>query len=201
MKIESVSLTGITKEELAELWDIYVKLGLRRTRTSKKSFIETYFKYNKSKHEWCLVLYKGLIQIGKDDDENVLTFLDFKEKYGTDKPLEKSINKEIHKEKSTDMEIYKEKTIEINGKLRQVIVSVSIMNQKVYAGYSITHIDDKFDTNIGKKIAKGRALNDRTNAVDMVIGKGMDKKFILYAIADHVFRNLENGVIQIRGVK
>lgn len=114
----------------------------------------------------------------------------------------KDIFKENSQQKTEkEMEVFKERTIEVNGKLRQVIVSVLIAGGKVHAGYSITHIDDKFNYEIGKKIAKGRALSERTNLVDMEIGRGMDKKFILYSIADHVFRNLENGVIKIKGVK
>lgn len=101
----------------------------------------------------------------------------------------------------TDMEIYKERTIEINGKLRQVIISVVAVGQKLHAGYAITHIDDKFDEKIGKLVAKGRALNERTNLVDMELGKGMDKKFVLYSVADHIFKQLENGKIIIKGVK
>lgn len=35
----------------------------------------------------------------------------------------------------------------------------------------------------------------------MFLGEGMNKKFILYSIADHVFNNIENGKTIIKGIK
>ena len=41
---------------------------------------------------------------------------------------------------------------------------------------------DKFDKEKSKIISKGRAMNDKTNLItDMVVGIGMNKKYILYA--------------------
>ena len=35
----------------------------------------------------------------------------------------------------------------------------------------------------------------------MDLGRNMDKKYILYSIAEQLFREIESGKIQIKGVK
>lgn len=54
---------------------------------------------------------------------------------------------------------------------------------------------------IAIKIARGRALNERTNLVDMEVGKGMGEKYIMYAIAESIIRKIKFGSIKIKGVK
>lgn len=104
-------------------------------------------------------------------------------------------------QQTTDMEVFKTKVVKINGADRKVTVAVTVTDGKIGAGYSIVHKDDKFNDTIGKTVAKGRALNERSNLVDMTMGIGMEKKYILYSIADHIFRQLENGKIIIKGIK
>lgn len=98
-----------------------------------------------------------------------------------------------------NMIIYKTKEI-LN---RTVTVCVKVAsNIVVTAGYSVTHPDDDFDKEIAKKISLGRASKDKTNVLEpMFLGEGMEKKYILFAIADAVFRDIENKKITIKGIR
>lgn len=97
------------------------------------------------------------------------------------------------------LEIYKTKEI-LN---RKITVCVFVNgNSAVTAGYSVTHPDDEFKKDIAEIISKGRAMKPKTNVLSpMTLGEGMDKKYILYALADKVFRDIENGLITIKGIK
>lgn len=101
-----------------------------------------------------------------------------------------------------DMEVVKSKEVLIKGQKRNVTVAVVVAGGKVRTGYSVCMPDDKFSKDLGAKIAKGRAMSDKTNLTpDMVMGVGMDKKYILYAIADNTIGKLERGVIEVKGIK
>lgn len=97
------------------------------------------------------------------------------------------------------MKVFKTKSV-LN---RVVTVCVNVSDNRVItAGYSVAHPDDDFNDDIAKKISLGRADKDKTNILDpMFLGEGMEQKYILYAIADRVFRDIENGKIQIKGIK
>ena len=98
-----------------------------------------------------------------------------------------------------DMQIFKTKEI-LN---RKVTVCVNVSDNKlITAGYSVTHPDDEFNNEISKKISIGRALKDKSNILEpMFLGEGMDKKYILYAIADKLLKDIEFRNIQIKGIK
>jgi len=93
------------------------------------------------------------------------------------------------------------KTISVKGVEREVTVVVLINNGEVRSGYSVRIPEDKHNKELAEKIAKGRALNDKTNLTTMLVGLGMDKKFILYAIAEDLLRKVSEGKIEIKGVK
>lgn len=106
---------------------------------------------------------------------------------------------EVLPKEEKNMIIYKTKEI-LN---RTVTVCVKVAsNMVVTAGYSVTHPDDDFDKEIAKKISLGRASKDKTNVLEpMFLGEGMEKKYILFAIADAVFRDIENKKITIKGIR
>lgn len=99
------------------------------------------------------------------------------------------------------MKITKTEKVKINGKSRNVTIVVLNEGKKVKAGYSIRMPQDKENDELGGKIALGRAKNERTNLVDMELGKGLDRKFIMYAIAEDLLKQIERGVIKVKGVK
>lgn len=110
-------------------------------------------------------------------------------------------SKNISKPKFKDVQITKTEKIKINGKSRNVTIVVLNEGKKVKAGYSIRMPQDKANDELGDKIALGRAKNERTNLVDMELGKGLDRKFIMYAIAEDLLKQIERGVIKVKGVK
>lgn len=112
-------------------------------------------------------------------------------------------NKSIEKIKQNfkQMEISKTQVLKINGKKREVTLVVLTEQNKIKAGYSVRVPGDKKNEKLGKSIAKGRALKPKTNLIDMELGKGLDRKFILYAIADDLFKKIERGIIEIKGIK
>lgn len=112
-------------------------------------------------------------------------------------------NKPIIKIKQNfkQMEISKTQVLKINGKKREVTLVVLTEQNKIKAGYSVRVPGDKKNEQLGKSIAKGRALKPKTNLIDMELGKGLDRKFILYAIADDLFKKIERGIIEIKGIK
>lgn len=109
-------------------------------------------------------------------------------------------NKETHI-KTKPMKISKTETISIKGRKRVTTIVVLINGTQVRAGYSIKAPSDKEDNDLADKIATGRANSDRTNLVTMEVGKGMNKKYILYAVAEDILRQLERGRIEIKGIK
>lgn len=110
------------------------------------------------------------------------------------------ITKNKVNKKQIEMKVVKSEDIEVNGKKRNLTIVVMISEAEVRAGYSIKVPEDKQNSELGEKIATGRALSDRTNLVDMVCGIGMNKKYILYSIAEHLIRQVQRGTIQIKGI-
>ena len=48
----------------------------------------------------------------------------------------------------------------------------------------------------------GRALKDKSNILESIfLGEGMNKKYILYAIADKLLKDIEFKNIEIKGIK
>lgn len=105
------------------------------------------------------------------------------------------------KPKFKDMQITKTEKLKINGKVRNVTIVVLNEGKTVKAGYSVRMPGDKANEELGVTIALGRANKESTNLVDMKLGKGLDKKFILYAIAEDLLKKIERGIIEIKGVK
>lgn len=100
-----------------------------------------------------------------------------------------------------DMKVVKTKNVSIQGQARALTIAVLVVKGYVRAGYSIKMPADKEVEGLSEKIAEGRALTDRTNLLDMTMGIGMDKKYILHAIADNLIQEIEEGKIVIKGVK
>lgn len=101
-----------------------------------------------------------------------------------------------------NLSVTKTQTVQIGKKKREITITVLSDLGKVRAGYSVRNPEDKkSNPELAKQISKGRAMSDKTNLVDMDLGRNMDKKYILYSIAEQLFREIESGKIQIKGVK
>ena len=101
-----------------------------------------------------------------------------------------------------NLSITKTQTVQIGKKKREITITVLSDLGKVRAGYSVRNPEDKkSNPELAKQISTGRAMSDKTNLVDMDLGRNMDKKYILYSIAEQLFREIESGKIQIKGVK
>ena len=101
-----------------------------------------------------------------------------------------------------NLSITKTQSVQIGEKKREITITVLSDLGKVRAGYSVRNPEDKkSNPELAKQISTGRAMSDKTNMVDMNLGRNMDKKYILYAIAEQLFREIESGKIQIKGVK
>lgn len=101
------------------------------------------------------------------------------------------------------VKITKTEKVTVNKKKRDITITVLVDHSgNVRAGYSVRCPGDKHSDELANRISEGRALSDKTNLItDMVCGIGMDKKYILYAIAENLFRRIERGQIEIKGVK
>lgn len=110
---------------------------------------------------------------------------------------------EYFKRKNTkNLSITKTQSVQIGKKKREITITVLSDLGKVRAGYSVRNPEDKkSNPELAKQISTGRAMSDKTNLVDMSLGRNMDKKYILYSIAEQLFREIESGKIQIKGVK
>ena len=106
------------------------------------------------------------------------------------------------KQKSIEqMKVFKTKEVTIEGQKRTIVIATVIDNGLVKTGYSVCMPDDKFNPEMGERIALGRAMKDKTNLTpDMVMGVGMDKKYILYAIAEHFLKVVSDGKV-VKGIK
>lgn len=101
-----------------------------------------------------------------------------------------------------NLSITKTQSVQIGKKKREITITVLSDLGKVRAGYSVRNPEDKkSNPELAKQISTGRAMSDKTNLVDMNLGRNMDKKYILYSIAEQLFREIESGKIQIKGVK
>lgn len=107
--------------------------------------------------------------------------------------------------KAEKMSVTKTKTLVVNDVTREITITVLTTDDnpyKVRAGYSVKVPEDMDDPKLSKAISIGRAINDRTNLTDMYLGEGMqNKKYILFAIMDQIFREIQSGVIKIKGIK
>ena len=147
--------------------------------------------------------------------ESCIYFEDFDAIYGwnfcdsDDDGFEIVSFEEYFKRKNTEilstmknLSITKTQTVQIGKKKREITITVLSDLGKVRAGYSVRNPEDKkSNPELAKQISKGRAMSDKTNLVDMDLGRNMDKKYILYSIAEQLFREIESGKIQIKGVK
>lgn len=84
---------------------------------------------------------------------------------------------------------------------REVTVAVVAIEGVLKAGYSVRMFEDKKIEGLSEKIALGRAMKEKTNLIDMELGRGMDKKYILYSVADSILVQIERGIIPIKGIK
>ena len=112
-------------------------------------------------------------------------------------PMEQSTPKEDKEVKQ--LTIFKK--YELPTVKRTVTICITIDQTIVKAGYAVLAPDDKYNEELAQKISFGRAVNDRTNMVEMKCGFGMDKKYIVYAIADNLAKQIDNGKIVIKGIK
>ncbi len=104
--------------------------------------------------------------------------------------------------KEITMNLVKTKEVTLNETKREITIVVVVENGVVKSGYSVKLPEDKENAELAEKIATGRALKEKTNLTpDTELGKGLDKKYILHAIADNLFLKIERGVLKIKGVK
>lgn len=97
--------------------------------------------------------------------------------------------------------ISKTRLISIGDTQREITLTVLVKDGKVRAGYAVRYPEDEGNDDIAKTISKGRALSDRTNLLDMTITESMNQKYILYAIVDQLYKDIERGNIVIKGIK
>lgn len=101
-----------------------------------------------------------------------------------------------------NMNLVKTKEVTLNNTKREITIAIVVENGVVKSGYSIRLPEDKANAELAEKIATGRAFKEKTNLTpDTELGKGLDKKYILHAIADNLFLKIERGVLKIKGVK
>lgn len=99
------------------------------------------------------------------------------------------------------VKVVKNQNVKINGVERVLTISVVLVGNKLKGGYAVMLPTDKPNAELAEKIAFGRAMNPKTNLLDMEVGKGMDRKFIFHAVAEDLVRQIERGVVTIKGVK
>lgn len=102
-----------------------------------------------------------------------------------------------------EMKVVRSKEVTIKGTTdkRTITIMVAIVDDIIRTGYSVRMPNDTDNPTLAETIAKGRALNNRTNLTpDMICGIGMNKKYILYAIADHWLKVITNGGLEIKGI-
>lgn len=134
----------------------------------------------------------------KDQDLIVVTL----EQLNKLNSLDQNIKSKEKPQKQFTMQITKTLDVKVNKVKRRITVAVVVEGGAVKSGYSVCMPEDEFKQDLASKIAIGRATNERTNLTpDMVMGIGMDKKFILYAIAEDILKRIERGSIQIKGIK
>jgi len=110
------------------------------------------------------------------------------------------------KQKTEKMENLKKalvtKELVVNGVNRTITVIVVSDGKNIRTGYAVRLPRDEENADMAYKIALGRALKEKTNLTpDMTLGNGMDKKYILYAIAEEIIRNIDRGLVVIKGIK
>lgn len=111
-------------------------------------------------------------------------------------------DKVVEEIKKIDMKVIKTKEITINNVTRKVTIAVVVEENVVKTGYAVCLPEDEFKDELADRIATGRALKEKTNLTpDMELGKGMGEKYILYAIADNIFKSIEKGYLVIKGIK
>ena len=172
----------------SELKEYFQYSGIRNLSGNNERCV--YFENSNRKYGWdCLDVYCHNI-----DECEVVSFTEyFKRKKA-----------EITKQQPNmkNLSITKTQTVQINKKKREITITVLSDLGKVRAGYSVRNPEDKkSNPELAKQISTGRAMSDKTNLVDMDLGRNMDKKYILYSIAEQLFREIESGKIQIKGVK
>lgn len=115
----------------------------------------------------------------------------------------KSLKEVAQPIKNIAMQITKTQPLKINGVKRIVTIAVVVgFDCKVNTGYSVCLPEDVFKEKLSIDIAVGRALKPKTNLTpDMEVGKGMDKKYILYAIAEDALKRIEKGTLVIKGIR
>lgn len=104
-----------------------------------------------------------------------------------------------------EMKIFKTKEVNVKGSenlKRRITICILIDKGSIKAGYSVVAPMDECVKGISEKIAEGRACKkNMLEKENMICGQGMDKKYILYAIADNLFKRIESGTVEIKGVK
>lgn len=111
------------------------------------------------------------------------------------------VMKDEQKEKEPTKQLTIFKKYELPTVKRTVTICIMIDQTIVKAGYAVLAPGDKYNEELAQKISFGRAVNDRTNMVEMQCGFGMDKKYIVYAIADNLAKQIDNGKFVIKGIK
>lgn len=178
------------KEEAEEICKLMHEAGFRWS--NGKTYLESNFNNEKS------ITYSPINQ-SYSDLEYVL-----RRGYTVYKAQDfiKNINKKQEKVMS-NLKVVKSQVLNVKGQEREVTIVVVIKdNDSVGAGYSVKVPEDKANPELAEKIAFGRAMNLKTNLTpEMVMGLGMSRKYILYAIAENLLKRIEAGTIQIKGIK
>lgn len=104
--------------------------------------------------------------------------------------------------KNAFKKIIKTSKLKFGSQVRDVTIVVLVDEYlNVRAGYSVRIPGDKPNSKLADTIATGRANSDKTNLLDMKIDPSMIQSYILYALADGLFRRIKRGSLKIKGVK
>lgn len=98
------------------------------------------------------------------------------------------------------LSITKTEVILLGKKKREVTITVLTTDfGRIRAGYAVRNPEDKkSDQDFAKQISTGRALSDKTTLVNYEYTQDLKKKFVLYAVAEQLFRDISYGKVEIK---
>lgn len=188
-----------SKENLIKLYNYLIKHS-KLYRDTIESFL---YNYQDFTGKYSLKFKEGIWILHCPFDVKLLSIEEFLklDPYNTTKnvniPMEQSTPKKDKEIKQ--LTIFKK--YELPTVKRTVTICITIDQTIVKAGYAVLAPGDKYNEELAQKISFGRAVSNRTNMLEMQCGFGMDKKYIVYAIADNLAKQIDNGKFVIKGIK
>lgn len=194
-----INIKGESKENLVKLYN-YLTKHSELYRNNINTFLNTYLNYV---NDGFSLQLQGVWVLKPNCTKIILTIEEFLklDPYNTTKNVNIPMGQSTSKEDKEVKQITIFKKYELPKVKRTVTICVTIDQTIVKAGYAVLAPGDKYNKELAEKISFGRAVSDRTNMVEMQCGFGMDKKYIVYAIADDLAKQIDNGKFVIKGIK